>query len=135
VAARVPARLSPSEGRRFAFPVGCAFGILAVVLWWRGHPREAWTLGAVAAALLLAGAAVPSRLGPVQRAWMAGALALSRITTPIVMAIVYYLVLSPTGLIMRLLGRNPLVHANRNGSYWVRRPEGEGRVSNLERQF
>jgi hypothetical protein len=38
-------------------------------------------------------------------------------------------------LIMRLLGRNPIVRNERDGSFWVPRPDGEGRRSHLTRQF
>jgi hypothetical protein len=63
--------------------------------------------------------------------------ALSRITTPIFMGIVYFVVLTPAGLIRRTFGRNPLVHAAENGSYWEARPtrEHEAQRRRMERQF
>jgi hypothetical protein len=83
---------------------------------------------------MTAGLAVPGRLGPVYRFWMALAHAISRVTTPIVLGIVYFLVIAPIGLAMRAFGRNPLVRPRVRDSYWVMRPPGNRR-SDLERQF
>lgn len=127
-------RLSRSEGRRFAIPVGLAFLALSGVMLWRGHEILFWVFAAAGGAFVLAGLLVPSQLGPVYRTWMGLALAISRVTTPIFMAIVYFLVITPTGLVMRLLGHNPLHHKQGNGSYWVPRDEERG-DSDLQRQF
>jgi hypothetical protein len=63
------------------------------------------------------------------------ALAISRVTTPVFMGIVYFVAITPTGLLMRLFGRNPLVRGTGTGSYFVDRSPGAGRHSDLKRQF
>lgn len=132
---RVPARLTASEGRKFGLPVGVAFVVLAAIVLWRGHSSLAWGFGSIGGLLLVAGLLIPRRLGPVYRAWMGFALLLSKITNPIFMAIVFFLVIAPIGLVMRLLGRNPVVRTAIDGSFWVTRPEGPRRRSDLKRQF
>jgi hypothetical protein len=134
MANRVPARLSPREGRRFTLTLTPAFLVLAGILHWRGATTVAVGLAAVAGALLLAGVLIPGRLGPVQRAWMAFAIAISHVTTPIVVSLIFFLVILPTGLLTRLFGHRPLVHDDRKGSYWVARPVN-ARCSDLRRQF
>jgi len=129
----IPARLTPAEGRKFAFPVGAAFLVLAGISFWRGHQLPPKILGGLGGILLLAGLFVPASLGPVQRSWMALAHAISKVTTPIVLSLMYFLVFTPVGWVMRLAGRNPMKHAARDGSYWAPAPSG-GR-SNLENQF
>ena len=131
---RIPARLTPREGRAFAFPVGAAFLVLAGITWWRDHALLTQIFGAVAAGLLVAGLLVPTWLGPVQRGWMALAHAISRVTTPIFMGIVYFVVLTPIGILRRVLGSNPVEHAPVDGSYWHTRPEKKRRAD-LHRQF
>ena len=79
----------------------------------------AFGLWGTSALLLAAGAAFPSRLGPVQRTWMAIALGISKVTTPIFMGIIFFVVIAPIGLFMRLVRRNPVKHKPRNGSYWT----------------
>ena len=129
----IPARLTAREGRRFGFTVGVAFAVLAGIAWWRGHTVSWKVLGALGGALLLAGAIIPSRLGPVLRGWMAFAHRLSKVTTPIFMGIVFFLVITPIALIMRAFGRRPMKHEEKDGSFWIQSPSG-GR-SDMERQF
>ena len=127
-----PARLTPREGRKFALTLAVAFGALAGVVWWRESPRATLVFGAAAAAFVLGGLLVPGKLGPVYRAWMGFAYALSRITTPIFMAVVYFLVITPIAVMRRTLGGNPL-RAHRGATGWVDRqqaPRGD-----LTRQF
>ncbi len=123
-----------ADGRRFAIPVGIAFAVLAGVTLWRGHPLPTYVFGVLAGVLLVAGAVIPSRLGPVYSAWMAFAHAISRVTTPIVLTLMYLVAIVPTGLVMRALGRNPLEAEPGAQGYWVPR-EGSARRSDLNRQF
>lgn len=131
---RASARLTPREGRKFAFTLAPAFLGLAGILWWRGAPRVALALTVIAGLLALAGLAVPGRLGPVQRAWMGVALTISKVTTPIMLGIVYYGVITPMGLLRRTIGGNPLRRPRGDApTFWVSRrntPRGD-----LERQF
>jgi len=129
----VPARLSPSEGRKFGLVVGTAFLVLAAVFWWRGHPLPMRAAGGIGVLLILAGLVIPGRLGPVHRAWMGLAHAISKVTTPIFMGLLYFLVLTPAGILRRTLGRNPLVRPA-GPSFWIER-DAAHRRSDLERQF
>jgi hypothetical protein len=130
LAQRIPARLTSAEGRKFAFTVGSAFLAMAGLTWWRSHSVAASVLGFLGAGLWLSGAAVPERLGPIFRAWMALAHAISRITTPIFMGIVYFGILAPIGLLMRVFGRNPVRHRAVGGSYWQSRDQARGGLNN-----
>jgi hypothetical protein len=127
-----PARLSAPEGRKFAFTLAAAFGVLAAVLWWRERQTVSTVFGAVAAAFALAGLLLPGHLGPVYRGWMGFAHAISKVTTPIFMGVVYYLVITPIGFLRRAVGGNPL-RAHQGASGWVDRG-GEPR-GDLTRQF
>lgn len=125
---------SVRDGRRFGFQVGIAFLLLGALLLWREKPLGSTVVGSIGGFLLLGGLLVPVKLGPVYRRWMAAALLISKVTTPIFMGIVYYLVLTPTGLLMRLFGRNPIIHtATEDGGYWIRRESGQH--SDMRRQF
>jgi len=138
VADRAPARLTAGptrpELRSFALSVGGAFLALAALLYWRGRPGAAGALAVLGAALVAAGVIAPGRLGPVYRAWMAFALAISKVTTPLLMGLIYFGVVTPVGLAMRLIGRRVLARRREAPTYWVDRPVG-GRRSDLRRQF
>jgi hypothetical protein len=135
VATGIPARLTREEGRKFGLTVGAAFLALSGLLWWRGRHSAALVCLALGSVLVLAGLVVPVRLGPAYRAWMGFALLLSRVTTPVFLGIVYFLILTPTGGIMRLLGKNSIRRPLSDGSFWVQRPGGEGRRGTMEHQF
>ena len=133
MAASGPARLTPAEGRKFGLTLAAAFGVLAAITWWRGREYAPIVLGAVAGFFLFGGLLVPTRLGPVQRGWMGLAHAISKVTTPIFMGVVYFLVITPAGVLRRLFGGNPLRSASGRASGWVDRrsnPRGD-----LTRQF
>jgi hypothetical protein len=132
---RVPARLSAAEGRKFALTVGAAFLVLAGVAWWRGRVVVAVIMGAVGVLLLSAALTIPAHLGPVYRAWMGFAAVLSKITTPIFMGLVYFIALTPIGVIRRLSGKNALVRPATKKSFWIPRAADAQRRVGMERQF
>ena len=121
------------ELRSFAFTVGGAFVALAVLLAWRGRPA-AVPCAVAGVALLVAGALAPARLGGTYRAWMRLAELMSRVTTPVFMAVVFFGVLTPIALVRRLAGRRTLGTPRSAPTGWVRRAPGATR-SDMTRQF
>ena len=81
------------------------FGLLLPWLFSLSYPRWPWGLGVI---LGLWGLAAPETLRPVYKTWMRIGLMLSRITTPLILGIVYFLVVVPVGFIMRLLRQDPM---------------------------
>jgi hypothetical protein len=135
MAERIPTRLSAADGRKFGVTVGAAFLVFAAVAAWRGHDGFRNALGSLGTGLTLAGLIVPGYLGPVERAWMTLALAISKITTPIIMGLMYLTVISPIGVLRRAFGGNPLVHSGGSAGFWKERPAGSRRSANMRRQF
>jgi len=127
---------SASRGRRFAFTLAAAFTVLGTISYWRGHGFPI-VLAALAAVCFLAGMIVPARLEPVEHRWMAFAHGISRVTTPLFMGIVYFVVLTPMGILRRTIGKNPLVHEAGSDGYWkARTPVDAAREKRtMERQF
>ena len=126
-----------AKGRRFALTLAGAFTVLAAVAVLRHRQTPSTVLGILGFVMLAAALLVPSRLEPVERAWMGLAHALSRVTTPIFMAIVYFVVLAPIALIRRAVGGNPMVHKLESDSYWVAhtRLDPDAARRRMERQF
>ena len=133
-AARLSAGPATRELRSFALSVGAVLAALGVLAYWRGGLRAGAVLGGVGTALMAVGLVAPGRLGGVHRAWMALALAISKVTTPVFMGIVYFGVLTPIGLAMRLVRRRWLGPPRGAPTYWIERPPGSRR-SDLRRQF
>jgi Kef-type K+ transport system membrane component KefB len=95
--------------RRFALTTAAIIAVLfGLVLPWlldTGLPIWPWPL---AAALALWGLLAPRSLRPVYRGWMRFGLLMSRVTTPLILGLVFFVLFVPTGLMMRLFGRDPM---------------------------
>ena len=85
--------------------------------------------------MILGAALLPAKLKPVERAWMAMALQISRVMTPIVMGIVYFMVLTPIALMVRSVKGNPLVHRSDATGYWFTKGGRQDAKSDMRRQF
>jgi hypothetical protein len=86
-------------------------------------------------ALVVAALVMPTSLGPVERAWMGLAHAISKVTTPIFMGIVYFLVILPIGWIRRSSGSSPIVPRSRPASRWEPHTPAVADAARMERQF
>lgn len=135
MAARIPARLSPAEGRHFGLTVGAAFVLLGAIALWRGHELSAGVFVGIGVSLVAAALLLPARLGPIYRFWMGLAAAISKVTTPVAMGIVYFVVVTPIGLLRRLAGKDSLVRPRTASTFWVSRSPGGERRTGMERQF
>ena len=124
-----------AHGRRFGLTLGAAFAALGAVLWWRGREVGAPVAAALGGLLLLAALIAPTRLGPVERAWMRLAELLSRVTTPIFLGIVYFGAFLPIGLLLRAWKRNPLTRQRQPGTCWVARPAAARSRRDMQHQF
>ena len=70
---------------------------------------------------------------PLNKIWFKFGMFLGNFIAPIVMGLVFFLVVTPTGLIMRLLGKDLLnLKKNNKNSYWIERDNSN---SNLKNQF
>ena len=131
----ISAGLSRGEARRFGLLVGATFAALGALQWWRGRPSFALVLGALGAVLLLLGVVLPGALVPVRRLWMGMATGISKVTTPIFMGLVYFGVLTPVGVVRRLVGSSPLVSRSSGVSRWVARGSRARAPEDMEHQF
>ena len=102
----------------------------------RHEPVRVWAV-AVSGFFLLITLVRPTLLSGASKLWMKFSLMLSRIMNPLVIALMYYVVFVPVGLILRALGKDMLrLKADRNAlSYWIpRTPPGPSRGS-MDNQF
>lgn len=98
-----------TELRRFGVTSGAIvavlFGLLLPWLFDRAWPLWPWL---VAGALLVAGLLIPTALGPVYRGWMKFGHVIGAINTRIILALTFYLMIFPIGVLMRLLRNDPM---------------------------
>ena len=79
----------------------------------------------------------PSILTPLKKLWLRFGLILHLITNPIIMALIFYVVFLPIGLILKILKKDPL---NRKfdpevNSYWINRDKDQDNKTSLKNQF
>jgi hypothetical protein len=122
--------------RRFGLVTGAMFaGLFGLLFPWlldRPIPAWPWTLFAVLAAM---GLLTPRWLRPLYYGWMHAALWLSRFTTPVILGVAFFLVVTPIGLIMRAVGRDPMNRRwNRDADSYRVRSRRTNRES-LERPY
>jgi hypothetical protein len=135
MASNVPARLTRRDGRRFGFTVGGAFFVFAALAWWRERLLIASVLSTFSGLLAVAALLMPTRLGPIERGWMKLAHAISLVTTPIVMAVMYFGIITPIGLTLRRFGHRAIEHRPGAHGFWKTRPAGKRRSASMEQQF
>ena len=135
MAERIPAGLTAAEGRKFGLTVGLAFVALGGVALWRGRHLTSTVLLTLGGLLVGAALVVPTMLGPVERAWMALAHMISRVTTPIFMAVVYFIVITPVGYVRRLAGGGIADKHDHNASRWHPHADAADPVERMQRQF
>jgi hypothetical protein len=133
IGVRSQEEMTRAAGRKFGVTVGAAFLVIAGILWWRDRDTFSLIAASIGGLLVAGGLLVPDRMGPVESAWMKMAHAISKVTTPVFMAIIYFIVITPAGLLVRAFGHRPLV-TPAGRSAWKERAE-DNRRSNLERQF
>jgi len=121
--------------RTFGFLVGGIFLVLgawpAVV---RREDTRLWSL--IAAFLLLAPAVVyPRALGPVHRVWMKIGHVLGWINTRIILGFLFYVIVTPVGLILRFRGKDPMQRVFDPRAATYRLPRQERPPSHMRHQF
>lgn len=121
--------------RSFGFVVGGIFAVIGVLpLIVRGEGIRLWAV-VLGSLLVVLGLLLPGRLGPIYKTWMAVGHVLGWINTRIILGVIYYGLLTPMGLVMRLAGRDTMrVHDDHTANtYRVVRPSRPG--SHMLRQF
>ena len=94
--------------RSFGLLVGSVFSVIGV--WpalFRGEPVRLWAI-IVGGLLILLGGILPSVLAPVHKGWMWVGHVLGWINTRILLGIVFYGLITPTGILFRLMGKDTM---------------------------
>ena len=120
-----------SSPKSFGVVFSIVFLMVALYPLINSEDIRTWALFLSAIFLLLAFLAPNVLLVP-NKLWFKFGMLLGSIIAPIVMALVYFLTVLPTGLIMRLLGKDLLKQKlDKNAkSYWIKRTEPMGSMKN-----
>jgi hypothetical protein len=127
----------PRELRRFGLLVGAVFAALGLIWLMRGKPHFMYPLGP-GVVLMLTGALAPRTLRGVYVVWMAIALALGFVVSHVLLTLFFFLVITPVGLVARVLGKDFLRLRIERGAatYWLPcQRQTKRAASDYEKQF
>jgi len=125
-----------SSNRAFGLVFAAAFAVIGLLPVLFSHGALLWAL-VVSLVFLVSALVIPSVLAPLNRLWLTIGLLLHRLVSPVVLGIIFFGVVTPTGLLMRALGKDPLrlKLEPRATTYWIdRQPPGPAPES-LRDQF
>ncbi len=111
------------------------FAVIGSLLLYKGGSAYPYFYGASVFFAIFA-AVAPLKLLPLYRLWVKFAMALAWFNTRLLLGIVFYLIITPTGLLMRLLGKDLLdIKIDKNAdTYWKKREE-QPDLPSYEKQF
>jgi len=127
---------SPKKLREFGLLVGGVLCAIAAFLGWKSRPAFPYFL-IPGLFLMISGALLPFILKPLQKAWMTLAILMGWVMTRVLMTVLFYLAITPIGLILRLTGKDLLDEKLEPGrkSYWKIRPELTRVPADYEKQY
>jgi len=137
-----PEEVKDKDVRWFGVIMLVALGLIALYLYRKAvkagdAPGSApLVLACVGAVVCAAALAAPRFMRPVYAGWMFVGRAMGTVVNAVVLAVVFYAVVTPMGIVMRLAGRDPLKRAFESDatSYWQER-EPHPEKERYERQF
>jgi len=133
---KIAEHLTRNRLRLFGFTLGLTVVMLFgfVLPAYLGLPRPLWPWVVGGMLVLLAGI-IPRFFQPIYKRWMVVGRALGRAFTTLVLGIFFFLILSPIGLVMRLIGRDPMARTFNRDLETYRLPSSPYSKQNMERPF
>ena len=125
-----------SSDRGFGLVFTAFFLIMGLAPLLHGRGARWWSI-ALALLFLVVALVRPAWLAPLNWVWTRFGLLLHRIVNPIVMGLLFFLILTPVGAVMRLLGQDPL-HRKFDRvatTYWVTRTKDDPKPETMVNQF
>ena len=122
--------------KKFGITMGVVLGLLGGLFLGRGSNYYFYFL-LLAAVFLSLGLTVPVFLKPIHKIWMTLSVLLGWLMTRVILTVLFYLVITPIGLLLRLFGKDFLnLKLDRNrDSYWIPTKTVKFERKDYERQF
>ena len=118
--------------RNFGIVFFVVFLIIAIWPILNENDIRLWSL-IISLIFLILGIANSKLLTPLNKIWFKFGIFLGNFIAPIVMGFVYFFVVTPTGLIMKILGKDLLnLKKNNKETYWIKKDNSN---NNLKNQF
>ncbi|MGB2705768.1 MAG: SxtJ family membrane protein [Candidatus Omnitrophota bacterium] len=124
------------ELREFGLTIGIILVILGALTLWRGRPQAPYFLG-LGALFIILGITLWQVLKPLQKVWMSFSIILGFFVSRLILTILFFAVITPIGLIMKLLGKDILDERidKSRPSYWHERDTAIKDKKSYENQY
>ena len=123
-------KIKMSSNRSFGLVFFAIFLIISIWPLLDDKDIRIWSL-IISLIFLILGILNSNLLKPFNKIWFKFGIFLGKIVSPIVMGLVYFLVVTPTGFIMRFLGKDLLkLKKNKSNTYWIKRSEIKSEMKN-----
>ena len=120
------------SNRSFGIVFFIVFLLIAIYPLLSGESVRLWSL-AIATIFLILGIINSSLLSPLNKIWFKFGLLLGRLISPLVMSLIFFLVVTPIALLMKLLKKDLLnLKFNKDKTYWIVK---SGPKSKMKNQF
>lgn len=125
------------SNREFGFTFAGFFLLLAIQRLCSNSIRGSEIALSLAAFFAIATFVAPSMLAPLKRWWLRLGDLLHKITSPIIMALLFYVVITPMGMMLRLFGWDPLrlKYDPQAATYWISRSKQTSEQNSMTNQF
>jgi len=125
-------KIKISSNRRFGIVFGILFLLISLYPLLKNEDLRTWSI-IVSVIFLLLGLFNSSILSPLNKVWFKFGILLGNFISPIVMGIVFFAVVTPTALIMKVLRKDLLnLKKNNKKTYWIEKPKIK---SSMKQQF
>jgi len=126
----------PGDLRKFGLTIGTVLLLIACFMIWK-HKHYGYYFLLIGDILALGGIFFPVILRPLHKAWMTLSILLGWVMTRVILSVLFYLVITPIGLIARLSGKQflDLKIDKSRASYWEKRKNVPPTPEDYERQF
>ena len=123
-------KIKIGSNKSFGIVFFAVFFIISIWPLLSGNEIRYWSL-VISVIFLILGIINSKILTPLNKTWFKIGILLGNIISPIIMGIIFFLVVTPTSLIMKILGKDLLnLKKNTKNSYWIEKKNQNSRMKN-----
>jgi len=118
------------SNKSFGIVFSVVFFIIAIFPILNNDNIRVWSL-VISLIFLVLGLINSKLLSPLNKIWFKFGLILSKVVSPVIMGIIFFLVVTPIGILMKILKKDLLnLKFNNNNSYWIEKKDSQSTMKN-----
>jgi len=129
-------KVKPLDNRTFGLIFAAIFSLIALFPLLNDGGVRIWAIS-MAAVFVVASLVIPKALTPLNELWAKFGLLMHKITNPLLMGLVFFLTVLPTGIILKILRKDPMNRKRKPNekSYWIQREQSVLTPESFDQQF